>query len=103
MSIVANMRLGTNGTRYRFPHLAAGLSYIPTLTLHPGIPISHLGAIFAKQTDDRSQCILDRGKEYCTCVFECGNGVWSCKDGKFRFESGCKKYCHAGECDGDGA
>ncbi|KAF2029484.1 hypothetical protein EK21DRAFT_25248, partial [Setomelanomma holmii] len=64
------------------------------------IPISHLGTIFANQTSDRSQCIPESGVEYCTCVFECGNGVWTCLSGQLRFESGCKKYCHAGECDG---
>ncbi|KAH7092564.1 hypothetical protein FB567DRAFT_517451 [Paraphoma chrysanthemicola] len=69
-----------------------------------GIPISHLGNVYAKQTNDRSQCVSqDGGKEYCTCVFECGNGVWTCENGKLNYESGCKKYCHAGECDGDGA
>ena len=67
------------------------------------VPISHLGAMYAKQTSDRSQCIIDdEGKEYCTCVFECGNGVWSCKDRAYTFVEGCKKYCHNGECDGDG-
>jgi hypothetical protein len=68
------------------------------------VPISFLGDRYANQTRDRSQCVSQaKGKEYCTCVFECGNGVWSCKDGSYKFVSGCRKYCHNGECDGDGA
>ncbi|KAF1916523.1 hypothetical protein BDU57DRAFT_447762 [Ampelomyces quisqualis] len=69
----------------------------------PGVPIAELGDIFAHQTSDRSQCVVEEEKTYCTCVFECGNGVWSCRDDLYRFEKGCGKYCHGGECDGDGA
>lgn len=70
-----------------------------------GVPISYLGDHYAHQTHNRSLCVSEEKaeKEYCTCVFECGNGVWSCNAGVYRFVSGCKKYCHAGECDSDGA
>jgi hypothetical protein len=68
------------------------------------VPISFLGDTYASQTRDRSQCVRnDKGEEYCTCVFECGNGVWECVEGVYFFKQGCKKYCHGGECDGDGA
>jgi hypothetical protein len=89
------------------------------------IPISSLGNWYAEQTGDRSMCTPSRpihleqqvmngkrlgkdgvGKEqkYCTCVFQCGNGVWR-HEGKdtWTFEKGCKKYCHAGQCDSQGA
>ncbi|EUC31676.1 hypothetical protein COCCADRAFT_100623 [Bipolaris zeicola 26-R-13] len=92
------------------------------------ISIASLGTLYAKQTGDRSLCTRqDDGSEYCTCIYECGNGVWS-----FRYQSkrhqddndddhedydeeedqnttdvkdwtwqqGCGKYCHAGVCDG---
>lgn len=71
-----------------------------------GVPIAYLGGVFANQTRDRSQCVSQGGEkeeEYCTCVFECGNGIWSCANGFYRFERGCRKYCHAGACDSDGA
>jgi hypothetical protein len=50
----------------------------------------------------------EKEKEYCTCVFQCGNGVWKRtakkdEDGGWTFEKGCKKYCHAGVCDSQGA
>jgi hypothetical protein len=68
------------------------------------VPISFLGDTYASQTRDRSQCVRnDKGEEYCTCVFECGNGVWECVEGVYFFKQECKKYCHGGECDGDGA
>lgn len=83
----------------------------------------------------------DDGSEYCTCIYECGNGVWKNgggkaeeehvgldngngdegyqyrmgmqkamkkgyvtgkRHGKWTWEVGCKKYCHAGVCDGQG-
>jgi hypothetical protein len=72
------------------------------LTLQPGIPISTLGDWYAQQTGDRSLCVgAADGSEYCTCVFQCGNGVWQ-RDEKsgWVFDKGCKKYCHIGVCDG---
>jgi hypothetical protein len=58
----------------------------------------------------------EKEKEYCTCVFQCGNGVWRKPEkreekeggsaegeGGWLFEKGCKKYCHAGVCDSQGA
>ncbi|KAF1940110.1 hypothetical protein EJ02DRAFT_350679, partial [Clathrospora elynae] len=72
------------------------------------VPISTLGDWYAQQTGDHSLCVPseeggDGDKEYCTCVFGCGNGVWICDGhgkGGWTFEEGCKKYCHAGVCDG---
>lgn len=78
------------------------------------IPIPKLGDWYAEQTGDRSLCVLqDDGSEYCTCIYECGNGVWRSLDeskhdswrygnesSSWEWESGCKKYCHAGVCDG---
>jgi len=116
----------------------------------PEIPIAKLGTWYAEQTGDRSLCVKqDDGSEYCTCVYQCGNGVWQeleehggskssgkevddegrekerqdaheergdageyaryaywiqkglgVKSGKWKYEVGCKKYCHAGVCDG---
>ncbi|OAL57463.1 hypothetical protein IQ07DRAFT_582619 [Pyrenochaeta sp. DS3sAY3a] len=67
-----------------------------------GIPIARLGDLYVRQTGDRSLCsVTEKGVSYCTCVFECGNGVWRCDGaGGFVFKQGCKKYCHAGVCDG---
>jgi hypothetical protein len=50
----------------------------------------------------------ERGKEkeYCTCVFQCGNGVWRKSEkgeGEWVWEKACRKYCHAGVCDSQGA
>lgn len=78
------------------------------------IPIPKLGGWYAEQTGDRSLCVLqDDGSEYCTCIYECGNGVWRSLDeskhdswrygnesSSWEWELGCKKYCHAGVCDG---
>ncbi|KAF2848487.1 hypothetical protein T440DRAFT_401232, partial [Plenodomus tracheiphilus IPT5] len=68
------------------------------------VSIAQLGDIYVGQTGDHSLCtITSHGKRYCPCVFECGNGIWSCDqelDGGLVFETGCKKYCHAGICDG---
>jgi hypothetical protein len=90
------MELGTNPPD---PHRLS-----PILQMCTGVPIAFLGDMFANQTDSRAQCVIQEGgEEYCTCVFECGNGIWSCAQGSYRFEKGCKKYCHKGECDGDGA
>ncbi|KAL1798468.1 hypothetical protein ACET3X_002505 [Alternaria dauci] len=80
------------------------------------IPIPKLGDWYAEQTGDRSLCVLqDDGSEYCTCIYECGNGVWRSpnetnhhswrhgdKSSMWEWESGCKKYCHVGVCDGQG-
>jgi hypothetical protein len=45
------------------------------------IPIPKLGDWYAEQTGDRSLCVLqDDGSEYCTCIYECGNGVWRSLD-----------------------
>ncbi|EOA86612.1 uncharacterized protein SETTUDRAFT_30944 [Exserohilum turcica Et28A] len=56
------------------------------------IPIAHLGAWYAAQTGDGSLCTRQPdGSLYCTCIYECGNGIWS---------YGCNKYCHAAICDG---
>ncbi|EUC45155.1 hypothetical protein COCMIDRAFT_96375 [Bipolaris oryzae ATCC 44560] len=88
------------------------------------ISIGSLGALYAKQTGDRSLCTRqDDASEYCTCIYECGNGVWSHHQAKrhedddgnddhndddkstthvnaWTWEQGCGKYCHAGVCDG---
>ncbi|KAF5853775.1 hypothetical protein GGP41_006530 [Bipolaris sorokiniana] len=98
-----------------------------SLTPRTDISIASLGTLYAKQTGDRSLCTRqDNGSEYCTCIYECGNGVWSHHhQGKTRqrhyddddhdnydyaesttdvkawtWEQGCGKYCHAGVCDG---
>ncbi|KAH7347021.1 hypothetical protein BKA66DRAFT_432998, partial [Pyrenochaeta sp. MPI-SDFR-AT-0127] len=74
------------------------------------ISIATLGDIYVQQTGDHSLCsVTEEGNLYCTCVFECGNGVWTCsekgnqKERSWMFEKGCKKYCHAGVCDAMGA
>ncbi|KAL6161034.1 hypothetical protein ACJQWK_08840 [Exserohilum turcicum] len=42
------------------------------------IPIAHLGAWYAAQTGDGSLCTRQPdGSLYCTCIYECGNGIWS--------------------------
>ncbi|KAJ5063199.1 hypothetical protein J3E72DRAFT_237504 [Bipolaris maydis] len=77
------------------------------------ISIASLGTLYAKQTGDRSLCTRqDDGSEYCTCIYECGNGVWSYHHDQstttsttthvsdWTWERGCGKYCHAGVCDG---
>ncbi|KAF7450622.1 hypothetical protein Ptr902_07580 [Pyrenophora tritici-repentis] len=84
------------------------------------IPISTLGSWYAHQTHDRSLCTPQpNGTEYCTCILECGNGVWMCEEEKgktsvstaagmaerakkrrWRWVGGCGKYCHGGVCDG---
>ena len=124
------------------------VSFSNTSNTTPEIPIAKLGIWYAEQTGDRSLCVKqDDGSEYCTCVYQCGNGVWrneggggsnsivakedgaerggsdggsgdEVKDeigerygywiqkglgdkyGKWKYEVGCKKYCHAGVCDG---
>jgi hypothetical protein len=87
------------GADFPDPHRLSSI-----LQICAGVPIAFLGDMFANQTDSRAQCVIqERGGEYCTCVFECGNGIWSCSNGAYRFEKGCRKYCHKGECDGDGA
>ncbi|XP_014557436.1 hypothetical protein COCVIDRAFT_97132 [Bipolaris victoriae FI3] len=72
------------------------------------ISIASLGTLYAKQTGDRSLCTRqDDGSEYCTCIYECGNGVWSFQEDQsttdvkdWTWQQGCGKYCHAGVCDG---
>jgi hypothetical protein len=75
--------------------------------------MARLGALYASQTGDTSQCTLveaDANAEttgtstFCACVFEtCGNGVWRQQHHRGSRESWmhvkvCQKYCHAGVC-----
>lgn len=69
-----------------------------------------MGDWYAAQTGDRSLCTRqDDGSEYCTCIYECGNGIWVGGQSKedeehevkeWTWTEGCKKYCHIGVCDG---
>ena len=117
----------TNQTLLPTPLLLLLLNLDISLTPRTDISIASLGTLYAKQTGDRSLCTRqDNGSEYCTCIYECGNGVWSHHhQGKTRqrhyddddhdnydyaesttdvkawtWEQGCGKYCHAGVCDG---
>lgn len=87
------------------------LLYKPTTlsNIYIEIPISHIGNWYAAQTGDRSLCTRqDDGSEYCTCIYECGNGIWVSVQGKheedevkeWTWTEGCEKYCHIGVCDG---